>query len=48
MCSHGHPQISASIKNHKSREITNTEKSTRVSQELMVGTEHLRGLFQRK
>lgn len=52
--SHGHPQISIfmSIKTHpyahKSREMKNTQKSTRVSQELMVGVNNLRGLFQRK
>lgn len=44
LCSHGHPQISVfmSIKAqpyaHKSREMKNTQKSTRVSQELMVGS----------
>lgn len=54
LCSHGHPQVSIfmSIKTqpyaHKSREMKNIQKSTRVSQELMVGVDHLRGLFQNK
>lgn len=51
--SHGHPQsVFMSTKTqpytHKSREMKNMQKSTRVSQELMVGVNHLRGLFQGK